>query len=317
MNIHFLQSASWQAFQEALGRKVFFREGEGWQYRAILEPGTRLAPSRLYCPYGPTATDQRTLTTALESLKALAKSLAVAFIRVQPLAVENGSFSCENLGLKQIEYSQPTDTWCIDLTQEKDAIVAAMKQNNRSIYRNYHKKGLSYRSSVDPAEVKYLLTFLHQTAERNNITAHDYEYLITQAKTLLPIDAATLHFMEYDGEVIAAALTYNTDTTAYYAHASASNDDKHKKLAASTALVAEIIMRAKDNGRTICDLYGITTSEDKTHSWAGFTRFKKSFGGYHQPLSPTYDLPLKKGAYNTYAIAKRSSALSKKLRKLI
>ncbi|NLA43335.1 peptidoglycan bridge formation glycyltransferase FemA/FemB family protein [Candidatus Saccharibacteria bacterium] len=315
MKTHFLQSKAWQTFQEAMGRTVYFREGEGWQYRAILEPGTRLAPARLYCPYGPTAINQRALNTALESLKALAASTDATFVRVQPLGVESGEFSHEKLGLKQIEYSQPADTWCIDLTQDEETIIANMKQSNRNIYRNYHKKGLSYRSSVDSDEISHLLRLIKQTAERNNISAHSDNYLVTQAKSLIPIGAATLHFIEHEGKIIAAALTYNTDETTYYAHASA--DFKHRKLGASTALVAEIILRAKKNGRKTCDLYGITTSEDSQHPWVGFTKFKKSFGGYHIPLSHTYDLPIKSGLYRTYSLAKRSRALSQKLRKLL
>lgn len=315
MKIHFLQSTAWQTFQESLGRKVFLREGEGWHYRAILEPGTRLAPSRLYCPYGPTATDLRTLGTAIESLKALAKSLDVTFVRIQPLGFDREKFSHEKFGLKKIQYSQPSDTWCIDLTQESSEIVANMKQNNRSIYRNYHKKGLSYRSSIDPDEIKHLLALLHKTAEKNNISVHDDTYLATQAKVLIPNNSATLHFIEYESEIIAAAMTYNSDDTCYYAHASASY--KHNKLAPSTALVAEIILRAKDNGRKVCDLYGITTSTDPTHPWAGFTKFKKSFGGHLVHLSDTYDLPMKSRAYTTYSLVKQSHSLSRRLRKLI
>ena len=156
---------------------------------------------------------------------------------------------------------------------------------------------------------------MKETAKRNNITPHSDEYLTTQAKTLIPLDAATLHFIEYENTVIAAALTYNTDDTCYYAHASASHE--HKKLGASTALVAEIIIRAKKNGRKVCDLYGITTSDDPTHPWAGFTRFKQSFGGYLAPLSHTYDLPMKAGLYHTYSLAKRSRELSQRLKKLL
>lgn len=315
MDIHFLQTAAWQAFQEALGRKVFLREGEGWHYRAILEPGSRLAPARLYCPYGPTADSPRALATALESLKALAKSHDVTFVRVQPLGFEDASFSHEKFGLKQIEYSQPSDTWCIDLAPEADEIVANMKQNNRSIYRNHHKKGLTYRTSIDPSDTSHLLRLLHLTAQRNDITVHSDEYLTTQAKVLLPLDAATLHFIELKSEVIAAALTYHTKDTTYYAHASA--DEAHRKLAASTALLAEIIMRAKQNGRKTVDLYGITTSDDPAHPWQGFTRFKKSFGGAHKHLSHTYDLPIKSGLYHTYNAAKRSRAFSRRLKKLI
>lgn len=299
MNIHFLQSAAWQAFQEARGRTVYYREGDGWCYRAILEPGAGISPARLYCPYGPTATSPHALATALQSLIALAQSVKAVFVRVEPLGT---TFSPSALNLKEVVYSQPAHTWQIDLTQSTDAIIAAMKQNNRSIYRNYHKKGLSYRNSTDPTECSHLLDLLHGVAAHNNITIHSDNYLQAQANTLLPTGHGRLHFIEYDGTVIAAALTYESDSTTYYAHAGASHE--YRKLAASTALLAEIIIDAKKRGKHICDLYGITTSSDKNHAWAGFTRFKKSFGGYKVDLSETYDLPVNRWAYFTYQLAK-------------
>ncbi len=39
-----------------------------------------------------------------------------------------------------------------------------MKPVNRNLYRNIHKKGVTFRSSQDPAEISVLLTFLHLTA---------------------------------------------------------------------------------------------------------------------------------------------------------
>lgn len=299
MNPHFLQSAAWQAFQEARGRKVYYREGDGWSFRAILEPGSRFSPTRLYCPYGPTVSSVRSLKMALESLRALANSVNASFVRVEPLGMH---FNPENFGLKQVEYSQPAHTWCIDLSQSLDEIIASMKQNNRSIYRNYHKKGLSYRNTTNPTECHHLLDLLHNVADHNNITIHSDNYLQAQANTLLPAGHGRLHFIEYEGNVIAAALTYEDDRTCYYAHAGASYE--HRKLAASTALLAEIIVDAKKRGKLICDLYGITTSANKDHRWAGFTRFKKSFGGYKLDLSETYDLPISKNSYYIYQSAK-------------
>lgn len=299
MSPHFLQSAAWQAFQEARGRQVFERSGEGWQYRAILEPGTLLSPARLYCPYGPTITSERALATALESLRALGRSLKVGYIRIEPLGAE---YDARKLKLREVSYSQPSHTLQVDLTPNKDTIVANMKQNNRSIYRNYSKKGLSYHQSDDPADIRHLLTLLHEVAASNKITVHSDEYLTQQAETLLPLKAAKLHLMRYEDDVIAAALTYHTDTTCYYAHAGASHE--HRKLAASTALLAEIIMDAKKDGLEVCDLYGITTSDDPKHPWAGFTRFKKSFGGKQVDLSPTYELPLRSFHYSVYRLFK-------------
>ena len=74
MNPHFLQSAAWQSFQEALGRKVYRQKGIDWEFMAILEPGTRLSPSRLYCPYGPTVSSIKGLKSALKALTKLATS---------------------------------------------------------------------------------------------------------------------------------------------------------------------------------------------------------------------------------------------------
>lgn len=308
MKNHFLQSAAWQQFQEARGRTVYYREGDGWSYRAILEPGSRLSPTRLYCPYGPTATSEKALQTALDSLVALAQSVQATFVRVEPLGT---AFSPKKLGLRQVNYSQPAHTWQIDLTQPRDDIIAAMKQNNRSIYRNYHKKGPTYRNSTDPAECTHLLDLLHGVAAHNNITIHSDNYLQAQANTLLPTGHGRLHFIEYEGLVIAAALTYESDDTCYYAHAGANHE--HRKLAASTALLAEIIMDAKARGKTTCDLYGITTSHDPAHRWAGFTRFKKSFGGHSVTLSETYDLPVKRAHYWLYQTAKNAKQLLRKL----
>ena len=292
MKPHFLQSPAWQAFQEARGRKVYYREGNGWSFRAILEPRSGLTPARLYCPYGPTANSARALKSALDSLSALASSLKITFVRVEPLGVK---FKPKDFKLSRVDYSQPSNTWQIDLTQSKDEIIANMKQNNRSIYRNYGKKGLSYRVSTDPAECHRLLDLLHGVADHNGITIHDDNYLQAQANTLIPSGHARLHFIDYDNKTIAAALTYEDDSTCYYAHAGA--DHEHRKLAASTALLAEIIVNAKSDGRQICDLYGITTSNDPSHRWAGFTRFKKSFGGHSVKLSETYDLAIKRLPY--------------------
>ena len=299
MNPHFLQSAAWQSFQEALGRKVYRQKGIDWEFMAILEPGTRLSPSRLYCPYGPTVSSIKGLKSALKALTKLATSLGVKFVRVEPLGVK---FNAKDFRLKKVNYSQPAHTWQIDLNRSSDEIISQMKQNNRNIYRNYRKKGLSYRSSNNPNDCKYLIKLLHGVAAHNNITIHSDEYLQTQADVLLPINSAKLHFISLESKVIAAALTYEDEKTCYYAHAGASHE--YRKLSTSTALLAEIIINAKKDGKLVCDLYGITTSQDKNHRWAGFTRFKKSFGGYEVDLSETYDLPINKPAYKLYQVAK-------------
>ena len=301
MDIHFLQSPAWQAFQEALGRRTFSTGGDGWHYLAILEESGGF--KRLYCPYGPVASSDESLAEALASLKALAKDNGATFLRVQPTGAD---FSREQLShhhLHPIDFSQPSHTWLLDLQEDTDTLLANMKQNNRNIYRNYAKKGLVYETSQNPADIDHLTSLLHHTAEKNRISVHSDSYFQTQAEALLPLDAASLHFMKYDDAIIAAALVYEDATTSYYAHAASSFE--HRNLNAATALLGEIIFDAKRKGKRYFDFYGIAPTDDPKHRWAGFNAFKKSFGGFERTYSDTYELPVRPLAYLAYSLLRK------------
>ena len=289
---HFLQSQAWADYQRQLGKQVVWQSGDGWSYQAIVEASGGL--KRLYCPYGPSLNSTEALSSALDSLHAEAKQLGAHYVRVQPSAEFASPATLKSLGLNQITYSQPAHTWRLDLTAPIEDIYAGMKQNTRNICRNYQKKGLSYRISHDPREIKFLIELLGEVASHNKIRVHEDNYFKLQAEVLLP-DNASLHFIEYQNQVIAAALAYQTASTWYYAHAAASFE--HRKLGASTALVGEMINSARQAGAQIFDFYGITNSTDPNHPWSGFTRFKQSFGGYPVDLGETYELPVRKLPY--------------------
>ena len=94
---------------------------------------------------------------------------------------------------------------------------------------------------------------------------------------------------------------YHSSDTLYYAHAGASSDPAHRKLNAGTALLAEAIIDAQQRGLTKADLYGIAPDgADKSHPWAGFTKFKRSFGGYDVTFAGAWDLPLQRSRYWLY-----------------
>lgn len=306
--MHYLQSPAWAAFHTALGNKTFIRSGEGWHYLAILDSESSRI-TRLYCPYGPQAEDEHSLGVALESLMALARSQGVMFARVQPLGTPVTERIMRRHGLVKVDYSQPSLTWQLDLSPSTDELIAAMKQNNRSIYRNYTKKGMSYRRSTNPRDIPTLMKLLRSVEEQNGITFHSDDYFTTQFTTLLEQNAGSLHFIDYEGFPIAAAFVYEGPSTNYYAYAAATYE--HRKLNAPTALLAEIIFDAKRQGKQLFDFYGITDSTDSSHRWAGFTRFKKSFGGHQQFLSYTYDMPVKTLQYKSYQIARKLRSLQR------
>lgn len=300
--MHFQQSEAWQKFQESLDRQTFLRSGDGWQYLAILEHGT--GNSRLFCPYGPSADSLDGFRAALTSLITLGQQQNVSFLRVEPTSPDQADI-LKQLGWKKTSYQKlnPEHTRLIDLSLSKEDLLAQMSQPARNIYRNYHKKGLVIHQSTDPDDIDIFLGFIHQVADRTGMRPHSDTYLRTQAKALFPTGHAKLWIAKLDNKPIATAITFDDQTTRYYAHAGASSLPDHRKLNASTAIVTEAIVDAKQQGLETFDLYGITPDTDEQNpSWAGFTKFKKSFGGKDIAYGGTWDLPLKPLAYWSYRL---------------
>ncbi|MDB5165221.1 MAG: hypothetical protein JWM00_111 [Candidatus Saccharibacteria bacterium] len=296
---HFLQSPAWKTFQEARGHTVVSDRGQGWEYQAIVESGT--GNTRLYSPYGPTVTSPQAFDASINSLRQVASSHKATFIRVEPV----GSLSATDLrqrGFKPVTYQQlqPAHTLVVDLSASKEDILAQMSQNSRNLTRNYAKKGLAIQHSYNPDDIAILTSLLSTVAARNHITTHSTEYFRIQAATLFATKSAVLYYATFDGTPVAAALVYDDDTTRYYAHAAA--DDTYRKLSPGTALVGQMILDAKDKGLTQFDLYGIAPNDDPRHPWAGFTKFKRSFGGTSLTYVGAWDLPLKPFAYTYYRL---------------
>ena len=300
LGAHFLQSEAWGQFQGSLGRTVVRGQGDGWSVLAILEKGR--INSRLYAPYGPTVVDEVALEKALLFLTAEARRLGATFVRIEPI----GGIDTESLmarRLVKVNHVQPSLTWRLDLTPGIDAVVAGTAKSVRSRYRNFEKKGLSFRRSSDPGEIGYLTDLMAGVAERNKIRPHPPSYFEAQARQLLPSGAASLYFVEYEGAVVAASLSYDDDVRRYYAHAAAA--DSARSLAPGVFLVMGMIADAVSSGLREFDFYGIAPADQPDHPWAGFSEFKRSFGGYDVPFVGTWELPVKPAGYAVYRLLRR------------
>jgi lipid II:glycine glycyltransferase (peptidoglycan interpeptide bridge formation enzyme) len=178
-----------------------------------------------------------------------------------------------------------------------------MKPVNRNLFRNIHKKDVTFRTSQDPEDIRVLLNFLHMTAKRSGFKPQSDEYLSQVARSLMPVGAATLFIAERHGGPIAAALAYDSADTRTYAHAAL--DDSHRKLSAGIPLLVTLMADAKEKGLKSVDLWGVAPEDQPNHQWAGFTAFKKSFGGREIAYPGTWDLPVKKVRYGAYQLARK------------
>ncbi|MDP5227372.1 MULTISPECIES: peptidoglycan bridge formation glycyltransferase FemA/FemB family protein [Arthrobacter] len=298
---YFLHTDHWARAQEALGHRVHRRAGEGWEFLAIEDSNP--AGKLLYLPYGPVAESLRSFDQALVAARELARDCGAVFLRCEPvqagLPEEGYEPLLEARGLRRAPSNQqPELSWVVDLDASEQEILADMKSTNRNLYRNIHKKGVTFRKSTDPADLDILLGFLHATAARNGFKAQSDDYLRTVAENLLPAGAGALFIAELEGTPIAAAFTYDSEDTRVYAHAAL--DDTHRKLSAGIPLVVTLIMDAKESGLAHVDLWGIAPEGQPDHQWAGFTSFKKSFGGHAVSYPGTWDLPVDKPRYYAY-----------------
>lgn len=312
---YFLQGPHWADVQRGLGRTVHEQAGEGWRFLAVEESNP--AGKVLYAPYGPLAESLEAFDAALESLTALARRIGAVCVRLEPVSA---GFAAADAGtvlrsrrLRPAPANlQPELSWIVDLDRDFKEVLADMKPANRNLYRNIHKKGVTFRSSQDPAEISVLLKFLHLTAARNGFKPQSDEYLSQVARTLMPAGAATLFIAELEGTPIAAALAYDSADTRTYAHAAL--DDTHRKLSAGIPLLVTLMADAKEKGLAHVDLWGVAPADQPDHKWAGFTAFKKSFGGREIAYPGTWDLPVKKLRYGAYQLARKGAQLLKGLR---
>jgi lipid II:glycine glycyltransferase (peptidoglycan interpeptide bridge formation enzyme) len=301
---HFLQSSHWAAFNNALDKRVFYGRGSDWFCLAILEQ-TRTG-RRLYCPYGPLARDKKSFTAALEALRQLARAQSALFVRMEPIAPVKhlGDFKLKR-ALKDI---QPPQTLLQDLHKSHEELLADLTPTNRNLFNTAAKKGLSFRVTSDPSEMRIFLDMIRDVAARTGITQHTDRYYRTMAKVLLARKAAALYIGEHNGSPVAAAFVFDSPTTRYYAHAG--NLLSARKLHAGSPLLTTMILDAKKNGQFRFDYGGVAPKDQPNHRWAGFTKFKLSFGGtYHQYLG-TWEMPthplyrLYRGVYQAHKLLK-------------
>ena len=297
---HFLQSDEWAAFQQALGHEVVHEAGDGWSYTAIVErgqgPAARLGP-RLYAPYGPTYSSPEALQAALASLTAQATKHRCTYVRVEPLATKNPA-DLHVLGLtKTARDSQPALTLVADLSRSFENLLQDCTKTNRYLWRRQADYHLDFETYYDLDHVQPFLDMMDTTGSRSGATFHSGSYYRTMVESLGPHKAAGLLYATYNNEPVAGMLFVDDHlaATRYYMHAGSL--EAARKLNAMAIMLMWAMHDAKVQGLERFDFFGVSPVDDPNHRWAGFSKFKRSFGGTDVAYPGTYELPVSKTKY--------------------
>jgi lipid II:glycine glycyltransferase (peptidoglycan interpeptide bridge formation enzyme) len=306
---HFLQSSEWALFQKKIGKQVFERSGKGWSYVAIKENGDGSVGkrfTRLYCPYGPAYTSDTTLHLALTDLELLAHEQNVDYIRIEPNSMSaNKHITLDPTYIKQSKSFQPNLTLLINLETEFDDVLHGMSKTNRYLWNKVEKNNLTFRISYEPKDLQDFLLMIAETESRTGTRLHSEQYFKDILSTLGPTKYAGIAYVCVDNQPLSGVLFVDDieGATRYYMYAG--SYDKARQYSANSPLVTFLLKDAKEKGLNQFDFFGIIDKSQTNHKWAGFSQFKRSFGGAEWQFNGMWEKPIKPLRYKIMHTARK------------
>ena len=300
----FLQSSLWGNFQKELGNKIWqigVEEDSLETSALVIEKKLPFNLTYLYMPRGPIISNQagnkdkvmKLLLKGVRDISIKTEKRQEVFFRFETL----NKFDLENVCL--VKSVQPADTLLLDLNKTEDELLAEMHQKTRYNIRLAKKKGVKIEKIEDKAKaINIFSKLIKETSVRDKFTPHSDNYY---QKILKALDKnVCLWVAKYEDKILVANIIVNFGDTVIYLHGASSNE--HRNLMAPHLLQWEQIKWAKENGFQIYDFWGISETDPR---WAGFTRFKKGFGGHEKNLPGTSDLVYNQRAYKIYNFIKK------------
>ncbi len=308
-----LQSWNWGEFQKSYGRDIWrigtFLSGKLVGTVLAYRIDERFRP-HIYTSNGPVIDDRymaQVLPELINHLKSIAQNEKLQFIRTDPL-IENPK-PLKILNFTEAPHRiQAENHWLVDLRPDLDEIMANMRKNTRNMIRRSAREGVKVESSNDFSDFGKFWELFDKTVHRQRFRPHPKKYYEEQVKAFGGSGGAAESSGGYSGEktkdsgdyriywahrentILAAALVPFYGNKAYYLHAASDNSIKHTYPA--HALIWQVIQDAKDTGLEFFDLWGVAPNDDPDHKMAGFSFFKKSFGGFQKDYIRAQDLPL-------------------------
>ncbi|HET7529205.1 MAG TPA: peptidoglycan bridge formation glycyltransferase FemA/FemB family protein [Candidatus Saccharimonadales bacterium] len=290
----FLQSALWGGFQASIGHKPHYLSGPGWS--CLLLERRAAVGSYLFAPYGPTINDVAALTSALTEIKSFSAAQNADWVRLEPV-ISSAAAECHRTlrqagGLPAPRDVEPHLTRIVDLSRPAEDILASLSQTTRNlIRRNQREKTLVFKTSHDPADIPVFTKMLDTVASRKGVGFYPASYYLKQAQDLMPAGMMVLEMATLNGRPAGTAIIHDYHKTSTYTYAA--SDPKFRDKNVSALLLWQALINAKQRGSTAMDLYGIAPDDaPASHPWAGFSSFKKKFGGEVIEHAGTWDFPL-------------------------
>jgi lipid II:glycine glycyltransferase (peptidoglycan interpeptide bridge formation enzyme) len=296
-----LQSYSWGEFQKALGRKIW-RLGVFEEKKIVGVALAQYIPTRLrshiYISNGPVILPQyfeSGLNKLVGYTKAIALQVNAKFVRLDPLWEDDKKNNRILRGAKLQKaktHIQAENKWILDISKDEETLLKEMDKNTRYEIKKSEKEGVTFHTSTNMDDFPKFETLFQETVKRQKFIPNPKAYYQKQFEILSSFNNYKIVWAQKDEQVISVALIGIFGDSAFYLHAASLNNREINKLMGPQAVVWGSIKMAKELNCKYFDFWGVAPTDDPKDQWAGFTRFKKGFGGYMFKTVRAHDLPI-------------------------
>ena len=284
----FMQGTAWAHFKRAEGYTVqrygwFPGDSEALRGGATVYtyPAGANQPAFAVCPQGPVLpwSDDPQATRA--ALRALLGAVQNDFpdaigLRVEPPLPAPRPSVLRNWQRAPLDLA-PVQTLVLDIAQSDENLLSWMHPKGRYNLRLSGRHGVAVRSSEEMRDLRPFYDLFAGTARRQEFFAEPYGFFLNLGATLFPRRAARLFFAHRDGATLAAALVVFHGDRATYLYGGSSLDQRPTM--PCYALHHAIITYAREQGGREYDWWGCDPFGQAGHPYAGFSQFKRQWGG--------------------------------------
>jgi lipid II:glycine glycyltransferase (peptidoglycan interpeptide bridge formation enzyme) len=286
--------------------------------RTVAIPGLPARLRVLYVPKGPLLCDWEQVglrRQVLDDLRQLALTQGAIFIKIDPDVCLGtgipgglqdsvdalGESVCRDLlsfGWRfSSEQVQFRNTVLVDLQPAPEVILEQMKQKTRYNIRLAERKGVTIRpASLDDLELLYQM--YAETAVRDGFVIREREYYLTVWKIFLQAGMVEPLIAEVENQPVAGVVVFRFAGQAYYMHGM--SRPIHREKMPNYLLQWEAMLRARQAGCTVYDLWGAPDEFQPGDALWGVYRFKEGLGGKLVRFIGAWDLPVRPFYFKVY-----------------
>jgi len=292
----FMQSSAWAAFKRSEGyfttRFGLFQEGQLRGGASLLTFPGHGTEGYWICPEGPVLpwdepalarTGLRLLTAKVEELAEIHGGIG---LRIEPHLPPPRPSLLRNWSRAPVDLN-PVHSLLLDLAHSNDELLARMHPKGRYNLGLSRRHGVQVTRSSHISDVRRFHQLFFETADRGDFFAEPYGFFLNLGAALFPTRHAEMFFAEWHGETLAALLVVYFGRRATYLFGGSST--RHRNVMPAYAAHWAAVQEARNRGCLEYDFYGYDPFGQPDHLYAGFSRFKKQFGGFRRDSIGAFD----------------------------